>query len=393
MYDCSYCGLSMTRWGNYLDHVGTAHEGGNGMKKFKCNKCEKVFLKENNFQTHCENTNPRQCSKCPVVCCTRKQLEIHRRRVHPSFQCLRCEKYFQRKASLEKHESIRIWKKTACMLCSKSFCTTKALRLHVECTHETKNHNIENEVESSKDDSVKDNSAKDDSAKDDSAKDDSNKDDSTKDDSLKDDSAQVLSDNYSVQKGCNTCPVCKKIFFNHFNVRRHLKTEHRKVERWECDECEKSFSNRYSLDYHVKACHKKDTLFNCGVCEETFDTIAKLTKHNKSSHNLENKFKCRYCEIQFTTKSNMNRHKQEIHCKRTRLDTSNLYNFACDQCSFVSKRKSHLMMHVKNNHDRGRDDAFEKSCPICFKIFCNSAKVKRHILSVMRLKVLMRLKM
>ena len=132
MYDCSYCGVSMKRWGNHLDHVGTAHEGGDGMKKFKCRDCQKVFLKQNNFQAHCENKKPRQCSKCPVMCCTKKQLEIHRRRVHPSFQCLQCEKIFPRKASLEKHESIRKWKKTSCMQCSHSFCTIKALRLHVE---------------------------------------------------------------------------------------------------------------------------------------------------------------------------------------------------------------------------------------------------------------------
>ena len=300
-------------------------------------------------------------------------------------------------------------------MCDQSFCTKKALRLHVESTHESKSRNPGNKVESVKDDSVKDDPIKDDSAKDDSVKDDSvkedpvkddsvkddlvedgsakddpAKDDSSKDDSAKDDPASVPSDNNLVQKRCKTCPECNKIFFNHFNVRRHLKTEHRKNERWECDKCKNSFSSRYSLDYHVKAFHEKDTLFNCRICEETFDTIAKLTKH-KSSHNPEVKFNCRYCGIYFKSKSNMNRHKQEIHCKGTRQDTSKievlLYNFSCDQCSFVSKRKSHLMMHQKNKHNTDdtnkklcTDD--KKCCPICFKIFCNSSKVKRHILSI-----------
>ena len=70
------------------------------------------------------------------------------------------------------------------------------------------------------------------------------------------------------------------MFFNHFNVKRHLKTEHSKADRWECEECEKSFSSRYSLNYHVKACHEKDALFNCQVCEQTFDTVAKLFKQS-----------------------------------------------------------------------------------------------------------------
>ena len=91
------------------------------MKKIVCRKCQKVFLKQNNFQAHCENQNHRPCSTCPVVCCTKKLLEIHRWRVHPSFQCPQCKKYFPRKSTLEKHEHIRRWKKTSCMQCNHSF--------------------------------------------------------------------------------------------------------------------------------------------------------------------------------------------------------------------------------------------------------------------------------
>jgi hypothetical protein len=55
MYECSYCGLSLTRWGNYLEHVGAVHEGGKGMTKFKwlgemfkgdsADMCTRKFLK------------------------------------------------------------------------------------------------------------------------------------------------------------------------------------------------------------------------------------------------------------------------------------------------------------------------------------------------------------
>ena len=356
MYECSYCGLSLTRWGNYLEHVGAVHEGGKGMTKFKCRKCQKIFLKQNNFQAHCENQNPRPCVKCDVVCCTRKQLEIHRRRVHPSFQCLKCEKYFQRKASLEKHESIRRWRKTSCSQCNESFCTMNTLRLHVVSVHqEAGTKRLE---------------------------DDNNSD-------------EVPTDQSLVQKGCKTCPLCNKMFFDHYNVRRHIKLEHEKSERQQCEECEKSFSNQYSLNYHVKVCHKKDNIFTCLVCEETYNTIAELCKHRKSAHNKELKFECRYCGKDFITKSNLDRHKQEIHCKGTRFDTSkikvNLYSFACDQCSFISKRKSLLLRHVRNKHDN--DDPSKNlsteektTCHLCFKMFCNSAKVKCHIMSIHKTK-------
>ena len=122
-----------------------------------------------------------------------------------------------------------------------------------------------------------------------------------------------------------------------------------------------------------------------------FNTIAELFNHKKSAHNTEVKFECRYCGKHFKTKSNLNRHKQEIHCKGTRLDTSkvkvNLYSFACDQCSFLSKRNSLLLRHVRIKHDnidpsKNLSTEDKKSCTYCSKIFCNSAKVKRHIMTI-----------
>ena len=168
-------------------------------------------------------------------------------------------------------------------------------------------------------------------------------------------SDEVPSNQNLVQKDNKTCPQCNKMFFDHYNVRRHIKTEHQRSERCQCEECEKSFSNQYSLNYHVKTCHKKDYIFTCPICEETFNTIAELCNHKKSAHNTEVKFECRYCGKHFKTKSNLNRHKQEIHCKGTQLDTSkikvNIYSFACDHCSFMSKRNSLLLRHVRNKHD------------------------------------------
>ena len=88
--------------------------------------------------------------------------------------------------------------------------------------------------------------------------------------------------------------VSALLFYDHFNVKRHIKTEHEKSERCEC---EKSFSNQYCLNYHVKACHKKDSFFTCAVCEETFKTIAGLCKHKKSANTEEATIEFRYCGI------------------------------------------------------------------------------------------------
>jgi uncharacterized Zn-finger protein len=93
----------------------------------------------------------------------------------------------------------------------------------------------------------------------------------------------------------------------------------------------------------------------------------------------------------FKTKSNLNRHKQEIHCKVTRLDTSkvkvNLYSFVCDQCSFLSKRNSLLLRHVrikqvKSDPSKNLSTEDKNTCPYCSKILSYSAKVKRHIMNI-----------
>ena len=89
-----------------------------------------------------------------------------------------------------------------------------------------------------------------------------------------------------VQKDCKTYPQCNKLFFGHYNVMRHIQTEHERSDRWQCEECEKSFSNKYSLNYHVKACHVKDYISTCPVFEETFNTVAEYCKYKKAASSL-----------------------------------------------------------------------------------------------------------
>ena len=100
---------------NLLTQLSVIHDG--VTEKFRCEKCNNSFRKKYQFDVHSDNSNPVACKTCSVVCCTKKQLEIHKKVAHPQFQCLLCEKYFPRKADLERHLAIKSKRKTVCMEC------------------------------------------------------------------------------------------------------------------------------------------------------------------------------------------------------------------------------------------------------------------------------------
>ena len=190
-----------------------------------------------------------------------------------------------------------------------------------------------------------------------------------------------------IKKEKRTCPMCHKLFLNFQNVRRHIKTEHENTDRLHCGTCNKSYSCKPSLDYHIRSKHSENNSYQCKKCGEHFESLGNLAKHKKS-HRLTNAA-CEDCEKTFDTKSNLNRHKKECHRYETRLNLSKTevfsFPFRCDQCEYVAKRKFHLSRHIKTMHggNVGGDTPKDKrTCPHCFKLFCNSSKVRRHIKSM-----------
>ena len=364
MHKCHLCEVKLTRWDNLTEHWKVVHDLGEGVKKYNCEKCMKVFWKHHNFKAHIRNQKPKACVKCSVVCCTKKQLQKHRRSEHPSFKCDLCEKYFAQKAALEKHQRIRKRKTTSCPFCEMSFCTTKELKLHNEKSHKegadskATTGDLDQEIEVHNEKSHKEGT---------------------------DTKATTGDLDHDIEvKISRTCPVCHKMFYDYSNVKRHTRSKHEKVDRLECDECEKQFSCKYSLNYHVKSNHRQSSNLKCENCNELCDTLAKYLKHKKM--HIKTNSDCRYCDLSFISKANLNRHKAEKHNIETRLNASKImvpnFPFECDKCSYKAKRKSHLSRHIINKHsDLSKDESSvdKTTCPHCKKMFHSSSKVKRHI--------------
>ena len=228
------------------------------------------------------------------------------------------------------------------------FCTTKEMNLHAETSHGKDDEKVE-KIESCKE-----------------------------------------IDQTELKRDSKTCPICHKMFADSSNMRRHIKTEHEKTDRFPCDQCSKSLSCKASLDYHVLTRHTEPTVLRCEQCNASFDSPANFSKHKKSHRTIHTD--CPHCEKTFNTRSNLNRHKQEVHNFETRLNVSKIkvssFSFHCDKCSYIAKRRFHLTRHTitkycgESGSKATSSDEERRTCPVCFKFFWNSTKARRHIKSI-----------
>lgn len=171
-YLCEYdnCDKAFTRPSLLTEHQNTVHLG---RKPWKCNQCESSFTKkihlERHLYTHTDE-RPFYCSFCGKGLITRQQLKRHevthtksfnceyegcnesfykhpQLRAHilavhlQSLKCHECNKCFQRpyrlKNHIAKHHNPDVVNAYQCTfsVCSKSFKTWSALRLHVKNDH------------------------------------------------------------------------------------------------------------------------------------------------------------------------------------------------------------------------------------------------------------------
>ena len=56
------------------------------------------------------------------------------------------------------------------------------------------------------------------------------------------------------------CHLCEATFKRKGDFKRHLKTIHEKLKRFECKKCEKEFVLEHYLKRHVNQMHKSPTL-------------------------------------------------------------------------------------------------------------------------------------
>lgn len=165
-----------------------------------------------------------------------------------------------------------------------------------------------------------------------------------------------------------TCQYCYKEFSTVSNVKRHVKQEHLRKNRYECIKCSKSFAAKISLEYHLRK-HVEGSELSCEYCSEKFNDFTNYAKHRKIHRSQHYQFeqKCPECGKIILGKDKLKRHQQEVHAKAA-------LSHACSQCDARYRRKHQLDCHVEIKHNK--HEGF--SCENCLKTFTYRSNMKRH---------------
>ena len=199
----------------------------------------------------------------------------------------------------------------------------------------------------------------------------------------------VTIDNKSKQFLHNTCPICKKNFFDRPGLNRHIRTIHEKIKIAKCDLCSQAFNTEWSKNRHIKSVHE-GKIYDCNECEKEFSYPASLLKHKKKHHNNSAKdnqvkrvhetivedrkksYNCKLCDYQCEFSTEMKNHISSVHeenvmfkcyiCKigfncndnlKTHLSTHGEGNrFECVICDVSCVEKNELQKHIKSVHGK-----------------------------------------
>ena len=81
------------------------------------------------------------------------------------------------------------------------------------------------------------------------------------------------------------CYICGKEYTTPAHVRRHIRSNHEKVEgAHQCHKCLKSFRDGYGLTRHILTVHNKEKTCICSVCGVSYADRSGLRRHTLKCH-------------------------------------------------------------------------------------------------------------
>jgi len=255
---CSLCHKEYSTRNNLLRHMQRSH-GRKRDRNVTCPYCTKKFFANWQLKGHLvvHDNKTLQCSQCDYQTVFPQSLKIHEKRhspqCHQSNLCSFCGKTFLSGNILKNHlakEHLDI--KIQCKNCSKTFHSTKNLKLHMVCHQPGYNDR-----------------------------------------------------NYS-------CDVkdCGKTFLRRSMLRRHIRVVHDGLApSYKCEYCSKTLSSKMSLRDHTKI-HSGLRPYQCEICQQTFARKNYLISHIRI-HTKEKPYHCNVCGVAFSQRGALTIHRKK----------------------------------------------------------------------------------
>jgi len=362
---CDLCGKSMTK-SNYQKHMKLHIDRQPHMcDQCPARYSDKRYLKKHVARNHSESTNsdtePKShvCDVCDEVFPSARFLTMHSKEKHFKvlpFKCQYCEKGFIKKQGLDKHEMLhRGEKQFECALCGEGFYLKRALITHIgkvhpgvvliKCFHCSETF-----------DSIDERSEHMEAA---------HPYVTVRPKEILDlyDGSIVGAEKTFVCEVCNKafaqkhylkghmrvhtgerpykCSQCEKTFTQLSTLSKHMPTH---TGKWPftCDLCPKGFAKRSELDHH-QAKHGGKKIVKCELCEKMFYSVKCMRRHIKLYHGAEKAFPCDLCGEAFTRNKYLMSHMTKFH-KLTK-------QIVCPECLKVFSTQYSLNRHLSKVHD------------------------------------------
>lgn len=161
-----------------------------------------------------------------------------------------------------------------------------------------------------------------------------------------------------------------------WNLQYHLKREHFREKKYQCNECnyqthQNDFLKRHKIQRHTPS--HLISWYNCNICSYRAKQQAILNQHMKAMHPPDG-------EIVLFTSSNCDfETKTYAYLKHNPSPSEKLANtYKCDQCAYQTFYKSHLKSHLLAKHTPDHLINWLK-CGICIFKTKKNWHLKRHM--------------